>query len=161
MELRFLKEATSSIQVVVMELSGFGTAILVNVINLGGEVGSVCSEGPWVFVGMPNVVKVWNTESGAEYSLNGSIGQVNALTVVKDLLFAGIEDSVILAWKGTNETNVTFQGHYFTQKLKPMGLGQSGQYRSGGRFGLVRRMKHFGTGQYRCTVSSLPLYIYY
>ena len=58
MELRFLKEATSSIQVVVTELSGFGTAILVNVINLGGEVGSVCSEGPWVFVGMPNVVKV-------------------------------------------------------------------------------------------------------
>ena len=56
--LRFLKEATSSIQVVVTELSGFGTAILVNVINLGGEVGSVCSEGPWVFVGMPNVVKV-------------------------------------------------------------------------------------------------------
>ena len=35
MELRFLKEATSSIQVVVTELSGFGTAILVNVINLG------------------------------------------------------------------------------------------------------------------------------
>ena len=27
-------------------------------INLGGEVGSVCSEGPWVFVGLPNVVKV-------------------------------------------------------------------------------------------------------
>lgn len=27
-------------------------------INLGGEVGSVCSEGPWLFVGMPNVVKV-------------------------------------------------------------------------------------------------------
>ena len=128
MELRFLKEATSSIQVVVTELSGFGTAILVNVINLGGEVGSVCSEGPWVFVGMPNVVKVsfklinflfqfcgcplffalvssrceldltcwwwlqvWNTESGAEYSLKGLVGQVNALTAVKDLLFAGIE----------------------------------------------------------------------
>ena len=34
---------------------------------------------------------MWNTESGAEYSLNGSIGQVNALTAVKDLLFAGIE----------------------------------------------------------------------
>ena len=27
-------------------------------INLGGKVGSVCSEGPWLFVGMPNVVKV-------------------------------------------------------------------------------------------------------
>ena len=27
-------------------------------INLGVKVGSVCSEGPWLFVGMPNVVKV-------------------------------------------------------------------------------------------------------
>ena len=27
-------------------------------INLGSEVGSVCSEGPWLFVGLPNVVKV-------------------------------------------------------------------------------------------------------
>ncbi len=34
---------------------------------------------------------MWNTESGAEYSLNGSVGQVNALTVVKDLLFARVE----------------------------------------------------------------------
>jgi hypothetical protein len=34
---------------------------------------------------------VWNTESGAEYSLNGPVGQVNALTAVKDLLFAGVE----------------------------------------------------------------------
>ncbi|XP_065628410.1 zinc finger CCCH domain-containing protein 48-like [Quercus suber] len=64
-----------------------------NVINLGGKVGSVCSEGPWLFVGMPNVVKVWNTESGAEYSLNGPVGQVNALESVNDLLFAGVEVS--------------------------------------------------------------------
>lgn len=28
------------------------------VINLGGEVGCMLSEGPWVFVGVPNVVKV-------------------------------------------------------------------------------------------------------
>jgi hypothetical protein len=34
---------------------------------------------------------VWNTESGAEYSLNGPVGQVNALTADKDLLFAGVE----------------------------------------------------------------------
>ena len=40
-----------------MEQFGFGTACA-NAINLGGEVGSVCSEGPWLFVGMPNVVKV-------------------------------------------------------------------------------------------------------
>jgi hypothetical protein len=28
------------------------------VINLGGEVGCMISEGPWIFVGLPNVVKV-------------------------------------------------------------------------------------------------------
>nr|POF22689.1 zinc finger ccch domain-containing protein 48 [Quercus suber] len=60
-----------------------------NVANIGGEVGSVCSEGPWLFVGMPNVVKVWNTESGAEYSLNGPVGLVNALESICNLLFAG------------------------------------------------------------------------
>ena len=30
----------------------------VGVINLGGEVGCMISEGPWVFVGIPNFVKV-------------------------------------------------------------------------------------------------------
>ncbi|XP_065623334.1 zinc finger CCCH domain-containing protein 48-like [Quercus suber] len=80
-----------------------------NVINIGGEVGSVCSEDPWLFVGMPNVVKVWDTESGAKYSLNGPVGQVNALESVYNLLFAGLEDGVILAWKDTYETNITFQ----------------------------------------------------
>jgi hypothetical protein len=28
------------------------------VINLGGEVGCMISEGPWLFVGIPNFVKV-------------------------------------------------------------------------------------------------------
>jgi hypothetical protein len=28
-------------------------------ISLGGVFGCVISEGPWVFVGLPNVVKVW------------------------------------------------------------------------------------------------------
>jgi hypothetical protein len=28
-------------------------------INLGGVFGCVISEGPWLFVGLPNVVKVW------------------------------------------------------------------------------------------------------
>ena len=37
---------------------GLQTGQCANVINIGGEVGSVCSEGPWLFVGVPNVVKV-------------------------------------------------------------------------------------------------------
>ena len=36
----------------------------------------------------------------------------------------------------------------------------SGQYHTGDHFGLVRKMKYFGTDQYQCTISSLPLYIY-
>jgi hypothetical protein len=33
--------------------------------NLGGEVGCMISEGPWVFVGIPNIVKVrWEANSG-------------------------------------------------------------------------------------------------
>jgi hypothetical protein len=31
------------------------------------------------------------SESGAQYSLNGPVGQVNALEFVNDLLFAGVE----------------------------------------------------------------------
>lgn len=33
------------------------------VINLGGEVGCMISEGPWIFVGIPDVVKVGQEES--------------------------------------------------------------------------------------------------
>lgn len=33
--------------------------------ELGGEVGCMISEGPWVFVGIPNIVKVrWEANSG-------------------------------------------------------------------------------------------------
>uniref|UniRef100_A0A7N2REC5 Uncharacterized protein n=1 Tax=Quercus lobata TaxID=97700 RepID=A0A7N2REC5_QUELO len=65
------------------------------------------SEGPWLFVGMPNVVKVWNTESGAEYSLNGPVGQVNALESINDLLFAGVE-----VWDHENwQCIMTLNGH--------------------------------------------------
>ena len=39
------------------------------------------------------MLQVWNTESGAEYSLNGPVGQVNALESINDLLFAGVEVS--------------------------------------------------------------------
>ncbi|XP_011011298.1 PREDICTED: uncharacterized protein LOC105115916 isoform X6 [Populus euphratica] len=31
-------------------------------LNLGGVFGCVISEGPWVFVGLPNVVKAWSTQ---------------------------------------------------------------------------------------------------
>ncbi|KAE8076587.1 hypothetical protein FH972_015225 [Carpinus fangiana] len=80
------------------------------VVELGADIGSMISEAVWVFIGMPNVVKALNTESGAEYNLNGPIGQVYAMATTNDImLFAGGQDGVILAWKCTTETNPPFQ----------------------------------------------------
>ncbi|KAE9621014.1 putative transcription factor C3H family [Lupinus albus] len=69
------------------------------VINLGGEVGCMISEGPWVFVGIPNFVKTWNTQNLMELSLSGPVGQVYALAVINDMLFTGTQDGSILVWK--------------------------------------------------------------
>jgi len=73
--------------------------------NLGGEVGCMISEGPWVFVGIPNIVKAWNTQTSTELSLSGPAGQVYSLVVGNDLLFAGTQDGSILAWKFNAATN--------------------------------------------------------
>ncbi|KAL0001561.1 hypothetical protein SO802_015342 [Lithocarpus litseifolius] len=77
------------------------TGLCVHVNDLGTEVGSLICKGIWVFVGMTNVVKAWNTESGAEYNLDGPVGQVYALETTDDVLFAGGQDGVIKAWKGS------------------------------------------------------------
>ncbi|KAK9292872.1 hypothetical protein L1049_020853 [Liquidambar formosana] len=76
-----------------------------HVINLGGEVGCMISEGPWIFVGIPNVVKAWNIQTGMELGLSGPVGQVYALVVGNDLLFAGTQDGTILAWRFNAATN--------------------------------------------------------
>ncbi|KAG2299080.1 hypothetical protein Bca52824_035552 [Brassica carinata] len=70
-----------------------------SVLNLGAEVGCVINEGPWLLVGMPNLVKAWNIEINADQSLSGPIGQVYSLVVGTDLLFAGTQDGSILAWR--------------------------------------------------------------
>lgn len=75
------------------------TGQCVGVVNMGGEVGCMLSEGPWIFVGITNAVKAWNTQMGTELSLDGPVGQVYALVVGNEMLFAGIQDGRILAWK--------------------------------------------------------------
>ncbi|KAL0008767.1 hypothetical protein SO802_010269 [Lithocarpus litseifolius] len=72
-----------------------------NVINLGGEVGSVCSEGQWLFVGMPNVVKVSLKPSNVLFQF-----LFGPKLIYYDLQ---LQDGVILAWKGTCKSNLTFQ----------------------------------------------------
>ncbi|PON33219.1 Guanine nucleotide-binding protein, beta subunit [Parasponia andersonii] len=83
------------------------------VINLGSQVGSLINDGTWVFVGMPNLVKAWNTEksNNAEFSLNGpvAVGQVNSMIVANGMLLAGTQSGQILAWKGSSDETNPFQ----------------------------------------------------
>uniref|UniRef100_F6HW00 C3H1-type domain-containing protein n=1 Tax=Vitis vinifera TaxID=29760 RepID=F6HW00_VITVI len=86
------------------------------VVNLGGEIGSLISAGPWVFAGIKDVVKAWNIESCADLSLDGPVGQIYAMVVDHDMLFAGAENGTIYAWKPSKETNAfelatTLGGH--------------------------------------------------
>ncbi|KAM7280343.1 hypothetical protein ACFE04_007477 [Oxalis oulophora] len=64
----------------------------------GDKVGSLISEGPWIFIGMPNTVKALNLQTSAEYSLKGPVGQVSAMIVANDMLFAGAQDGAISVW---------------------------------------------------------------
>ncbi|MCL7051545.1 hypothetical protein MKW94_004299 [Papaver nudicaule] len=86
------------------------------VLDLGSEVGCVINEGPWVFVGIKNCVKAWNTQANNELTLNGPSGLVNALAVHNDMLFAGTQDGSILVWKFVAASNcfepaAALQGH--------------------------------------------------
>jgi len=63
------------------------------VITMGREVGCMISEGPWLFVGIPDAVKVWNMQTAAEMNLTGPTGQVYALAVASELLFAATQVS--------------------------------------------------------------------
>ncbi|MFS8018840.1 putative transcription factor WD40-like family [Helianthus anomalus] len=87
-----------------------------DVIKAGGEVGCMLSEGPCMFVGLPNLVKALNVQTSAELSLNRPVGQVYSLVVGNDLLFAGTQDGSILAWKYNVASNcfepaASLQGH--------------------------------------------------
>lgn len=82
----------------------------VKIINNGAEIGCLICEGSWVFIGLPNAVKAWrvntaNNDCDEAFVLDGPIGQVNALVVYNDLLFAGSEDGVITVWKESFDAN--------------------------------------------------------
>ncbi|KAG6521349.1 hypothetical protein ZIOFF_018464 [Zingiber officinale] len=67
------------------------TGKCVGAINMGGEVGCMTNEGPWLFIGVVNAVKAWNTQTTTEQGLDGPVGQVYALTVGNGMLFAGTQ----------------------------------------------------------------------
>ncbi|MBA0871698.1 hypothetical protein Goshw_029097 [Gossypium schwendimanii] len=57
--------------------------------NLGDEAGFLITEGAWVLIGMKNAVKALNIHSDLELNLKGPVGQVYAMIVAGDMLFAG------------------------------------------------------------------------
>ncbi|KAG4949428.1 hypothetical protein JHK85_043292 [Glycine max] len=79
------------------------------VINLGAEVTSLISEGLWIFVGLQNAVKAWNIQTMSEFTLDGPKGRVRAMTVGNNTLFAGAEDGVIFAWRGSSKADSPFE----------------------------------------------------
>ncbi|BBN17984.1 protein MpC3H30 [Marchantia polymorpha subsp. ruderalis] len=76
-----------------------------NVVPMGGDVGALLSAATWLFVGLPNEVKIWDMQTQAQQSLSGPQGMVHSLAVSADMLFAGIQDGSVLAWKFSTITN--------------------------------------------------------
>lgn len=77
-----------------------------NVAAMGGDVGALICAAGWLFVGLPNEVKVWHMATLQQQSLSGPIGQVHALAVSDEgFLFAGTQDGTILVWQFSPATN--------------------------------------------------------
>ncbi|XP_058735039.1 zinc finger CCCH domain-containing protein 48-like [Vicia villosa] len=80
-----------------------------NLMNLGAEATSLISEGPWIFVGLHNIVKAWNTQTASHLTLDGPKGRVLSMVVGNDTLLAGAEDGVISAWRGSSKSESPFE----------------------------------------------------
>ncbi|AED94611.1 Zinc finger CCCH domain-containing protein 59 [Arabidopsis thaliana] len=98
-------------------VSGDGTLLIwdcnsgqcVRSINLQAEAGSLISEGPWVFLGLPNAVKAFNVQNSKDVHLEGVVGQVHAMTAANGMLFAGTSSGSILVWKATDSESDPFK----------------------------------------------------
>ncbi|VVB09446.1 unnamed protein product [Arabis nemorensis] len=97
------------------------TGQCVHTINLHAEAGSLMSEGPWVFLGLPNAVKAFNVQTSKDLHLSGVVGQVHAMTIANGMLFAGTSSGSISVWKATDTESEPFtyltslEGHHSGQ----------------------------------------------
>ncbi|KFK33055.1 hypothetical protein AALP_AA6G324200 [Arabis alpina] len=80
----------------------------VHTVNLQAEAGSLISEGPWVFLGLPNAVKAFNVQTSKDLHLSGVVGQVHAITIANGMLFAGTSSGSISVWKANDTESEPF-----------------------------------------------------
>ncbi|KAJ0230916.1 WD40 repeat-containing protein [Hirschfeldia incana] len=94
------------------------TGQCVHTINLQAEAGSLMSEGPWVFLGLPDAVKAFNVQTNKELHLNGVVGEVRAMIAGNGMLFVGTSSGSIYVWKATDTESDPFtyltslEGHH-------------------------------------------------
>ncbi|GAB2244966.1 hypothetical protein Droror1_Dr00000459 [Drosera rotundifolia] len=105
------------------------TGVCTTVVDMGSEVGCLISEGLWVFVGLSNAIRAWNTKTHADITLSGPVGQVYSLAVSHGMLLAGVHDGSILAWKCNDETSTfkpaaCLKGHSNAVVSLVVGAGQ-------------------------------------
>ncbi|KAJ1687963.1 hypothetical protein LUZ63_019353 [Rhynchospora breviuscula] len=73
--------------------------------NFGSEIGCIMSDGPWLFLGLRNSIKVYNFENNTQFTLLGPAGLVYALATHHDKLFAGTQIGQILVWRFSPANN--------------------------------------------------------
>ncbi|XP_047332833.1 zinc finger CCCH domain-containing protein 48-like [Impatiens glandulifera] len=84
--------------------------------NFESEVSCLTAEGSFVFAGIQNTIKGWNTLDQTSINLSCSSDKINVVTVEGDKIFAGTEDDgSILVWKsnasGYPEIAQPLRGH--------------------------------------------------
>eukprot|EP00270_Netrium_digitus_P000819 TRINITY_DN10924_c0_g1_i1.p1 TRINITY_DN10924_c0_g1~~TRINITY_DN10924_c0_g1_i1.p1 ORF type:complete len:504 (+),score=84.05 TRINITY_DN10924_c0_g1_i1:145-1656(+) len=65
----------------------------------GGDASALASSGGILFVGMSDMLKAWNFNTGEQQKLPGAAGQVHCLLLSQNVLFAGCSSGMILCWK--------------------------------------------------------------
>ncbi|KAG7567936.1 WD40 repeat [Arabidopsis thaliana x Arabidopsis arenosa] len=90
-------------------VSSDGTLRIWDCISGQAEAGSLISEGPWVFLGLPNAVKAFNVQTNKDLHLPGVVGQVHAMIVANGMLFSGTSSGSILVWKATDSESDPFK----------------------------------------------------
>ncbi|XP_052186657.1 zinc finger CCCH domain-containing protein 48-like isoform X2 [Diospyros lotus] len=80
------------------------TGLCVDALEMSSEVLCLKSEGPWLFVGLKNALKAWNTQKSFEAlttlpTAPVIVGEVHAIEAMDNMLFAGTQGGIIFAWK--------------------------------------------------------------